>query len=254
MAKIAFYTLGCKVNQADTASMENLFLRSGHQLVSFDGEADVYIINTCVVTNTGQRKSRQTIHRAIRKNPNALIVVTGCYPQTAAEEVKAIAGVDMIIGNQDRAQIVQLVEERLAHRQTDTLDAVHKLTASTAFEEMAAGDITDKTRAFLKIQEGCNQFCTYCIIPFARGRVRSRKIADVLREVETLASKGYKEVVSGSGRYVSADGTRVFRMGTSDITGAHAGGSHVNFETLIPNPNKPGKMMVDKDLHIYLIE
>ena len=93
MAKIAFYTLGCKVNQADTASMENLFLRSGHQLVSFDGEADVYIINTCVVTNTGQRKSRQTIHRAIRKNPNALIVVTGCYPQTAAEEVKAIAGV-----------------------------------------------------------------------------------------------------------------------------------------------------------------
>ena len=137
MAKIAFYTLGCKVNQADTASMENLFLRSGHQLVSFDGEADVYIINTCVVTNTGQRKSRQTIHRAIRKNPNALIVVTGCYPQTAAEEVKAIAGVDMIIGNQDRAQIVQLVEERLAHRQTDTLDAVHKLTASTAFEEMA---------------------------------------------------------------------------------------------------------------------
>ena len=133
--------------------------------ISFDGEADVYIINTCVVTNTGQRKSRQTIHRAIRKNPNALIVVTGCYPQTAAEEVKAIAGVDMIIGNQDRAQIVQLVEERLAHRQTDTLDAVHKLTASTAFEEMAAGDITDKTRAFLKIQEGCNQFCTYCIIP-----------------------------------------------------------------------------------------
>ena len=97
MAKIAFYTLGCKVNQADTASMENLFLRSGHQLVSFDGEADVYIINTCVVTNTGQRKSRQTIHRAIRKNPNALIVVTGCYPQTAAEEVKAIAGVDMIM-------------------------------------------------------------------------------------------------------------------------------------------------------------
>lgn len=195
MAKIAFYTLGCKVNQADTASMENLFLRSGHQLVSFDGEADVYIINTCVVTNTGQRKSRQTIHRAIRKNPNGLIVVTGCYPQTAAEEVKAIAGVDMIIGNQDRAQIVQLVEERLAHRQTDTLDAVHKLTASTAFEEMAAGDITDKTRAFLKIQEGCNQFCTYCIIPYARGPLRSRSLESIRTETQRLISAGFKEIV-----------------------------------------------------------
>ena len=195
MAKIAFYTLGCKVNQADTASMENLFLRSGHQLVSFDGEADVYIINTCVVTNTGQRKSRQTIHRAIRKNPNALIVVTGCYPQTATEEVKAIAGVDMIIGNQDRAQIVQLVEERLAHRQTDTLDAVHKLTASTAFEEMAAGDITDKTRAFLKIQEGCNQFCTYCIIPYARGPLRSRSLESIRTETQRLISAGFKEIV-----------------------------------------------------------
>lgn len=195
MAKIAFYTLGCKVNQADTASMENLFLRSGHQLVSFDGEADVYIINTCVVTNTGQRKSRQTIHRAIRKNPNALIVVTGCYPQTAAEEVEAIAGVDMIIGNQDRAQIVQLVEERLAHRQTDTLDAVHKLTASTAFEEMAAGDITDKTRAFLKIQEGCNQFCTYCIIPYARGPLRSRSLESIRTETQRLISAGFKEIV-----------------------------------------------------------
>lgn len=195
MAKIAFYTLGCKVNQADTASMENLFLRSGHQLVSFDGEADVYIINTCVVTNAGQRKSRQTIHRAIRKNPNALIVVTGCYPQTAAEEVKTIAGVDMIIGNQDRAQIVQLVEERLAHRQTDTLDAVHKLTASTAFEEMAAGDITDKTRAFLKIQEGCNQFCTYCIIPYARGPLRSRSLESIRTETQRLISAGFKEIV-----------------------------------------------------------
>lgn len=195
MAKIAFYTLGCKVNQADTASMENLFLRSGHQLVSFDGEADVYIINTCVVTNTGQRKSRQTIHRAIRKNHNALIVVTGCYPQTAAEEVKAIAGVDMIIGNQDRAQIVQLVVERLAHRQTDTLDSVHKLTASTAFEEMAAGDITDKTRAFLKIQEGCNQFCTYCIIPYARGPLRSRSLESIRTETQRLISAGFKEIV-----------------------------------------------------------
>ncbi len=195
MAKIAFYTLGCKVNQADTASMENLFLRAGHQIVSFDGNADVYIINTCVVTNTGQRKSRQTIHRAIRKNPNALIVVTGCYPQTAAEEVKAIAGVDLIIGNQDRAEIVKLVEERLQNRMVDTVDAVHKLTANTAFEEMAAGDITDKTRAFLKIQEGCNQFCTYCIIPYARGPLRSRSLESIRTETERLVNAGFKEIV-----------------------------------------------------------
>lgn len=195
MAKIAFYTLGCKVNQADTASMENLFLRAGHQIVSFDGDADVYIINTCVVTNTGQRKSRQTIHRAIRKNPNALIVVTGCYPQTAAEEVKAIAGVDLIIGNQDRAEIVKLVEERLQNRMVDTVDAVHKLTANTAFEEMAAGDITDKTRAFLKIQEGCNQFCTYCIIPYARGPLRSRSLEGIRMETERLVKAGFKEIV-----------------------------------------------------------
>ena len=195
MAKIAFYTLGCKVNQADTASMENLFLRAGHQIVSFDGDADVYIINTCVVTNTGQRKSRQTIHRAIRKNPGAVIVVTGCYPQTAAEEVKAIAGVDMIIGNQNRAEIVKLVEERLQHRMVDTLDAVHKLVANTAFEEMAAGDITDKTRAFLKIQEGCNQFCTYCIIPYARGPLRSRSLHGIRTETERLVNAGFKEIV-----------------------------------------------------------
>lgn len=195
MAKIAFYTLGCKVNQADSASMENLFLRAGHQIVSFDSDADVYIINTCVVTNTGQRKSRQTIHRAIRKRPDALIVVTGCYPQTAAEEVKAIAGVDLIIGNQDRAQIVQMVEERLQHRRVDTVDAVHKLTANTAFEEMAAGDITDKTRAFLKIQEGCNQFCTYCIIPYARGPLRSRSLEGIRTETQRLVNAGFKEIV-----------------------------------------------------------
>lgn len=195
MAKIAFYTLGCKVNQADTASMENLFLRSGHQIVSFDSNADVYIINTCVVTNTGQRKSRQTIHRAIRSNPQALIVVTGCYPQTAAEEVKAIEGVDMIIGNQARSQIVKLVEDRLLHHRVDTLDAVHKLTANTAFEEMAAGDITDKTRAFLKIQEGCNQFCTYCIIPYARGPLRSRSLESIRTETERLVKAGFKEIV-----------------------------------------------------------
>ena len=195
MKKIAFYTLGCKVNQADTASMETMFRSHGYTVVDFNGEADIYVVNTCVVTNTGQRKSRQMINRAVRKNPTALVVVTGCYPQTAAEEVKAIPGVDLIIGNQDRADIVRLVEEAAEHQRVDTIDSVRKLSANTEFEELSAGDVTDKTRAFLKIQEGCNQFCTYCIIPFARGPLRSRSLASIKEEVSRLVRAGYKEVV-----------------------------------------------------------
>lgn len=195
MKKIAFYTLGCKVNQADTASMETMFRSNGYTVVDFNGEADIYVVNTCVVTNTGQRKSRQMINRAVRKNPTALIVVTGCYPQTAAEEVKAIPGVDLIIGTQDRADIVKLVETAAVTQRVDTLDSVRKLSANTEFEELAAGDVIDKTRAFLKIQEGCNQFCTYCIIPFARGPLRSRSLTSIKEEVAKLLATGYKEVV-----------------------------------------------------------
>lgn len=135
------------------------------------------------------------INRAVRKNPTALVVVTGCYPQTAAEEVKAIPGVDLIIGNQDRADIVRLVEDAAEHQRVDTIDSVRKLSANTEFEELSAGDVTDKTRAFLKIQEGCNQFCTYCIIPFARGPLRSRSLASIKEEVSRLVRAGYKEVV-----------------------------------------------------------
>lgn len=195
MKKIAFYTLGCKVNQADTASMSSIFINKGYSIVDFTSEADIYVINTCVVTNTGQRKSRQIINRAVRKNPSALIVVTGCYPQTSAEEVRAIPGVDLIVGNQDRARIVELVEEAFENQSVDTINSVRKLSSNTEFEELAAGDITDKTRAFLKIQEGCNQFCTYCIIPFARGPLRSRSIESIKSEVQRLAIAGYKEVV-----------------------------------------------------------
>lgn len=170
MRKIAFYTLGCKVNQADTASMEGIFRASGYEVVPFGEPADVYLVNTCVVTNTGQRKSRQIINRAVRHNPLSLVVVTGCYPQTAPEEVRAIEGVDVIIGNQERGRIVELVEEALEHKRTEILDNVQQMTVDTKFEELGVGTETDKTRAFLKIQEGCNQYCTYCIIPFARGR------------------------------------------------------------------------------------
>ncbi len=195
MKRIAFYTLGCKVNQADTASMEAMFRSAGYQVVGFNEQADVYLINTCVVTNMGQRKSRQIINRAVRSNPLALTVVTGCYPQTAPDEVKRIAGVDVIIGNQERARIVELTEQALAAKQDEVLDNVHKMTVDTQFEELAAGTETDKTRAFLKIQEGCNQYCTYCIIPFARGPLRSRSLAGIRAEVSKLVAAGYKEVV-----------------------------------------------------------
>ena len=195
MRKIAFYTLGCKVNQSDTASMEGIFRRAGYEVVDFGSPADVYLINTCVVTNTGQRKSRQIINRAVRHNPLSLIVVTGCYPQTAPEEVRAIAGVDVIIGNQERARIVELVEQALENKQTEILDNVQKMTVDTKFEELGVGTETDKTRAFLKIQEGCNQYCTYCIIPYARGPLRSRSLESIHSEVAKLVEAGYKEVV-----------------------------------------------------------
>lgn len=195
MRKIAFYTLGCKVNQADTASMEGIFRQAGYEVVPFGEQADVYLVNTCVVTNTGQRKSRQIINRAVRHNPLSLVVVTGCYPQTAPEEVRAIEGVDVIIGNQERARIVELVNEALEHKQTEILDNVQQMTVDTKFEELGVGTETDKTRAFLKIQEGCNQYCTYCIIPFARGPLRSRSLPSIREEVAKLVAAGYKEVV-----------------------------------------------------------
>ncbi len=195
MRRIAFYTLGCKVNQADTASMEAIFKSAGYKVVGFNEDADVYLVNTCVVTNTGQRKSRQIINRAVRHNPMALTVVTGCYPQTAPDEVRAIDGVDVIIGNQERARIVELVEQALTSKRDDILDNVQKMTVDTRFEELGAGTETNKTRAFLKIQEGCNQYCTYCIIPFARGPLRSRSLESIKEEITKLVAAGYKEVV-----------------------------------------------------------
>ncbi len=195
MKRIAFYTLGCKVNQADTASMEAIFRAAGYEVVDFNGPADIYLINTCVVTNTGQRKSRQIINRAVRRSPLSLVVVTGCYPQTAPEEVRAIEGVDVIIGNQERGRIVELTERALARKEAAVLDNVQQMTVDTKFEELGAGAETDKTRAFLKIQEGCNQYCTYCIIPYARGPLRSRSLQGIREETARLVGAGYKEVV-----------------------------------------------------------
>ena len=195
MPKIAFYTLGCKVNQAATASMEKLFVKAGYSIVPFTQAADVYLVNTCVVTNMGQSKSRKIIHRAVRQNPQALVVVTGCYPQTAPEEVAAIEGVDLIIGTQDRKNIVELVAKAGGHKVPGVANLVHELIKDSPFEEMTAGVDAKMTRAFLKIQEGCNQFCAYCIIPYARGPLRSRALTSITAEVEQLVAQGYKEVV-----------------------------------------------------------
>lgn len=195
MRTIAFYTLGCKVNQSDTASMEKIFRKAGYKIVDFSSKADVYLVNTCVVTNMGQSKSRKIIHKAVRQNPSAFVVVTGCYPQTSPEEVKNIAGVDLIIGNQDRENVVNLVEMTYGTNRADTMDAVRKLEAGSNFEEMGADEEAQRTRAFLKIQEGCNQFCTYCIIPYARGPLRSRSIDNITEEVNKLVVAGFKEVV-----------------------------------------------------------
>ena len=218
MKRIAFMTLGCKVNQSDTASMQELFRQAGYEVCEFTEPADIYVVNTCVVTNTGQQKSRQMIRRAIRKDDEALIVVTGCYPQTAAEEVKAIDGVDLIIGTQDRAKIVELAEAALEKKRagkaeqdfcdgeavpetitfrlrTSVDDEVRPWGKDTTFEEMSGGNEADKTRAYLKIQEGCNQFCSYCIIPYARGPLRSRSLQNIKEEVQRLTEAGYKEIV-----------------------------------------------------------
>ncbi|QEK12366.1 tRNA (N(6)-L-threonylcarbamoyladenosine(37)-C(2))-methylthiotransferase MtaB [Crassaminicella thermophila] len=193
MKKVAFYTLGCKVNQYETEAMGEIFEKAGYEIVNSESNADVYVINTCTVTNLGDRKSRQFIRRAKRENPNAIIAVVGCYSQTAPEEVSAIEGVNIVLGTNDRKKIVEYVEK--AQEENDIINAVGNIMEIQEFEEMTIGEVKGKTRAFLKIQEGCNQYCTYCIIPYARGPIRSRKLEDIVREVRRLADNGFKEVV-----------------------------------------------------------
>lgn len=175
--------------------MELLFRNAGYSVVKFNEIADVYLVNTCVVTNEGQRKSRQMINRAVRKNPDAVVVVTGCYPQTAPEEVATIPGVDVVIGNRERAKVVELTEQALTGKKQKRIDAVKQFDNNVQFDELATGRMAEHTRAFLKIQEGCNQFCTYCIIPYARGRLRSRSLAGIKEEVAKLVADGYREIV-----------------------------------------------------------
>lgn len=192
MRKVAFLTLGCKVNQSDSAAMEELFRRADYEIVDFSQLADVYVVNTCVVTNVAQNKSKQMIRRAVRNNPSAIIAVCGCYAQTAPEEVRRLPGVHLILGNDKRNEIVKLVEKV---RDSGYIDAVHALNKQIAFEEMLSGNVASRKRAYLKIEEGCNQYCSYCIIPYARGHVRSRPLESIFAETKRLVAEGFKEIV-----------------------------------------------------------
>lgn len=192
--RVAFHTLGCKVNFYDTEAVSSLFTRAGYDLVDFADTADVYIINTCSVTNTGARKSRQVIRRAINRNPAAIVVAMGCYAQYAPDEVGAIPGVDLVVGTHRRAELVDLVEE-VRRTQRPVHAVVDKIFKVTEYEEMPAVSFEGRTRAVLKIQDGCNEFCAFCQIPWARGRNRSRLPHHVQEQATYLAEAGYKEII-----------------------------------------------------------
>ena len=193
MRTAALHNLGCKVNSYETEAMQQLLEEAGYEIVPFHEKADVYIINTCSVTNIADRKSRQMLHRAKKQNPDAVVVAAGCYVQAAAEELKADLAVDVIIGNNKKQDLVPILEEYFK----DKSDSSHVIEISETheYERLSIHKIADHTRAFLKIQDGCNQFCSYCIIPYTRGRVRSRRPEDVEEEVKILAEEGYKEIV-----------------------------------------------------------
>lgn len=193
MPSVAFYTLGCKVNFYDTEAIWQLFKNEGYEQVDFEQTADVYLINTCTVTNTGDKKSRQIIRRAVRRNPDAIIAVTGCYAQTSPAEIMDIAGVDLVIGTQDRDKIMHYVKQIQEQRQP--VNAVRNIMKTREFEELDVPAFADHTRAFLKIQEGCNNFCTFCIIPWSRGLSRSRDPQSVVNQARQLVAAGYKEIV-----------------------------------------------------------
>ncbi len=193
MPTVAFHTLGCKVNHYETEGIWQLFQEAGYERTDFEKMADVYIINTCTVTNTGDKKSRQIIRRAIRKNPDAVVAVTGCYAQTAPAEILDIPGVDIVIGTQDRVKLLEYVRQYEKNR--EPINGVGNIMKARVFEELDVPAFTDRTRASLKIQEGCNNFCTFCIIPWARGLLRSRGPEDVIKQAQQLVDAGYKEIV-----------------------------------------------------------
>jgi len=193
MPTVAFHTLGCKVNHYETEGIWQMFQKNGYERVDFDRQSDVYVINTCTVTNTGDKKSRQVIRRAVRKNPEAVVCVTGCYAQTSPGEIIEIPGVDVVVGTQNRKKMLDYIAE---HQETrKPVNGVANIMKNRVFEEMDVPAFTDRTRASLKIQEGCNNFCTFCIIPWSRGLLRSRDPKSVIEQAQKLVDAGYKEIV-----------------------------------------------------------
>lgn len=193
MKKAALHNLGCKVNAYETEAMQHLLEEAGYEIVPFTQKADVYVINTCSVTNMADRKSRQMLHKAKKNNPDSIVVAAGCYVQTSEKEVLNDLSVDIVIGNDRKHDLVRLLEEYSLDSVNDTVDDIND--GKHDFEELFIDQTKEHTRAFIKVQDGCNQFCSYCIIPYARGRVRSRRFENVVAEVERLAANGFKEVV-----------------------------------------------------------
>lgn len=193
MKKAALHNLGCKVNAYETEAMQHLLEEAGYEIVPFTQKADVYVINTCSVTNMADRKSRQMLHKAKKNNPDSIVVAAGCYVQTSEKEVLNDLSVDIVIGNDRKHDLVRLLEEYSLDSVNDTVDDIND--GKHNFEELFIDQTKEHTRAFIKVQDGCNQFCSYCIIPYARGRVRSRRFENVIAEVERLAANGFKEVV-----------------------------------------------------------
>lgn len=193
MKKAALHNLGCKVNAYETEAMQHLLEDAGYEIVPFTQKADVYVINTCSVTNMADRKSRQMLHKAKKNNPDSIVVAAGCYVQTSEKEVLNDLSVDIVIGNDRKHDLVRLLEEYSMDSVNDTVDDIND--GKHDFEELFIDQTKEHTRAFIKVQDGCNQFCSYCIIPYARGRVRSRRFENVIAEVERLAANGFKEVV-----------------------------------------------------------
>jgi len=193
MRTAALHNLGCKVNAYETDAMQALLSEAGYKIVSFNEQADVYVINTCSVTNIADRKSRQMIHQAKQRNPKACLVAAGCYVQTSLDKAKEDEAIDIIIGNNEKNKLIPLLEEFF--KGSDKVLGYRDLTHEKDFEDMILPSTAEHTRAFIKVQDGCNQFCTYCIIPYARGRVRSRDLESCLNEIRALSDRGYKEVV-----------------------------------------------------------
>ncbi|WP_394522984.1 tRNA (N(6)-L-threonylcarbamoyladenosine(37)-C(2))-methylthiotransferase MtaB [Lacrimispora sp. JR3] len=195
MRKAALHNLGCKVNSYETEAMQQLLERAGYEIVPFTEKADVYIINTCSVTNIADRKSRQMLHRAKNMNPEAVVVAAGCYVQAAGEELKKDEAVDLVIGNNKKTELVPILEDYFADREEELEETIIDIRRTREYESLSIDKIADHTRAFIKVQDGCNQFCSYCIIPYTRGQVRSRRPEEVAEEIKRLIGSGFQEVV-----------------------------------------------------------